>query len=555
MADVDIDSFLLLDNSDLVDSSARLDSLDAPMDLDLCMQLPPLPQVATVATTTPAADVQSSEDTSSPATAMSPSSLFSYYLGAELSAVVRGAAVAASASAAAAAASANHINPHHAKDISVNNHQNFISSTASKAATTPLPPPAIPPARPTAALAAASAVPRSVVPPPLVPAHLVARQPTIAPVDVTTKKRSLFNGASQRDPFASVFSPPDIKSLLKPTTAAAQSVSKLAQLVGHSGEPSAESEGCATADASPAAAALARSSDYHHARRLSRDSSDSPAQLSLAAHLSSSLGSARKKCDVDLSRDGSFDDMDGMEMMEEDSDCEFEPSSSSSLFPAKHANTDPFMLDDNALTLSAKERRQLRNKISARNFRQRKKQYMEMLEGQVRALKNELNTEKRERAKKEDEVAHYKALVEDLTKQLKEWRALGTSTPATVSPSALDAKGTLSAGSAPSPSMAHIKQELTSMLSTETTAQSPSILRTSNRSMLSSHHDLHDGSASGFYSPLRSNRDVSIRVHMALLPDTPVMPFQALPCRLSATADRRWVSDMIGYLVSTPVLV
>ncbi|KAJ3356569.1 hypothetical protein GGF32_001462 [Allomyces javanicus] len=69
-------------------------------------------------------------------------------------------------------------------------------------------------------------------------------------------------------------------------------------------------------------------------------------------------------------------------------------------------------------TLSAKERRQLRNKISARNFRQRRKEYLSHLEDQVAALQAEALAERHARLAAQQQNAQLRQSVEDLMRAL-----------------------------------------------------------------------------------------------------------------------------------------
>ncbi|KAJ1948950.1 hypothetical protein FBU59_001363 [Linderina macrospora] len=72
--------------------------------------------------------------------------------------------------------------------------------------------------------------------------------------------------------------------------------------------------------------------------------------------------------------------------------------------------------------MSSKERRQLRNKISARNFRVRRKEYISNLEAEVRqhreeadGLRKELSTSRAETAQLRDEVAKLRLKLSALT--------------------------------------------------------------------------------------------------------------------------------------------
>jgi hypothetical protein len=89
----------------------------------------------------------------------------------------------------------------------------------------------------------------------------------------------------------------------------------------------------------------------------------------------------------------------------------------SNLWPPKRLNTQPFPLES-PRELSPKARRQIRNKISARNFRQRRKQYMEMLETQVQRLKQELQRERAGRNQLETKNKLFKAHLTELTGKL-----------------------------------------------------------------------------------------------------------------------------------------
>ncbi|KNE72527.1 hypothetical protein AMAG_16572 [Allomyces macrogynus ATCC 38327] len=91
-----------------------------------------------------------------------------------------------------------------------------------------------------------------------------------------------------------------------------------------------------------------------------------------------------------------------------------------SLWPPKHLNTEPFDLDETAAHLTPKERRQLRNKISARNFRQRRKQYLEHLEDQVAALRIDVSHERKHRHWAVERATVLKQKVEELATELAE---------------------------------------------------------------------------------------------------------------------------------------
>ncbi|KNE54150.1 hypothetical protein AMAG_00148 [Allomyces macrogynus ATCC 38327] len=69
-------------------------------------------------------------------------------------------------------------------------------------------------------------------------------------------------------------------------------------------------------------------------------------------------------------------------------------------------------------TLSAKERRQLRNKISARNFRQRRKEYLSHLEDQVAALQAEALAERHARWPRSSKTRSCVSRFEDLMRAL-----------------------------------------------------------------------------------------------------------------------------------------
>jgi len=64
--------------------------------------------------------------------------------------------------------------------------------------------------------------------------------------------------------------------------------------------------------------------------------------------------------------------------------------------------------------LSSKERRQLRNKVSARAFRSRRKEYIGQLEGEVAAKANECNDLKRQNTALMEENARFRSLAEKL---------------------------------------------------------------------------------------------------------------------------------------------
>jgi len=64
--------------------------------------------------------------------------------------------------------------------------------------------------------------------------------------------------------------------------------------------------------------------------------------------------------------------------------------------------------------LSSKERRQLRNKVSARAFRSRRKEYISQLEGELAQKVNEANEYKRINMNLMDENARFKALAQKL---------------------------------------------------------------------------------------------------------------------------------------------
>ncbi|KAJ3106937.1 hypothetical protein HDU97_005218 [Phlyctochytrium planicorne] len=70
-------------------------------------------------------------------------------------------------------------------------------------------------------------------------------------------------------------------------------------------------------------------------------------------------------------------------------------------------------------SLSSKERRQLRNKLSARSFRERRKDYIEALEGEVRKLRKELAESKQRVEASEVEKAHLNDLVSSLSQRMR----------------------------------------------------------------------------------------------------------------------------------------
>jgi hypothetical protein len=81
------------------------------------------------------------------------------------------------------------------------------------------------------------------------------------------------------------------------------------------------------------------------------------------------------------------------------------------------------MLKDPALT--SKERRQLRNKLSARSFRERRKEYIETLEGEIQKCMSETETVKKELDEVRSERDSLKDLVNDLVSRLQAWECLG----------------------------------------------------------------------------------------------------------------------------------
>ncbi|KAG0152277.1 hypothetical protein CROQUDRAFT_35117 [Cronartium quercuum f. sp. fusiforme G11] len=87
--------------------------------------------------------------------------------------------------------------------------------------------------------------------------------------------------------------------------------------------------------------------------------------------------------------------------------------------------------------LSSKEKRQLRNKISARNFRHRRKEHISTLEQQlinrdqlIDSLKNELNQTKSDNLELKSEIEHLKTKWSDLMKKIEEM-SLGVSITST----------------------------------------------------------------------------------------------------------------------------
>ncbi|KAJ2626985.1 hypothetical protein H4R22_004598 [Coemansia sp. RSA 1290] len=96
--------------------------------------------------------------------------------------------------------------------------------------------------------------------------------------------------------------------------------------------------------------------------------------------------------------------------------------------------------------LTSKERRQLRNKISARNFRVRRKEYISNLEAEVRMHKEEADGLRRElSASKKDNVQ----LREELQRLKQKLNAMGISQPSTAAATTATATAPLSAVSAP----------------------------------------------------------------------------------------------------------
>ena len=76
-------------------------------------------------------------------------------------------------------------------------------------------------------------------------------------------------------------------------------------------------------------------------------------------------------------------------------------------------------------SLSSKERRQLRNKLSARSFRERRKEYMDTLEAEVRRHINIANSLREELSSVKNERDSLKSLVNDLVSRLQVWEGLG----------------------------------------------------------------------------------------------------------------------------------
>ncbi|KAJ3195897.1 hypothetical protein HK101_010729 [Irineochytrium annulatum] len=74
--------------------------------------------------------------------------------------------------------------------------------------------------------------------------------------------------------------------------------------------------------------------------------------------------------------------------------------------------------------LSAKERRQLRNKLSARSFRERRKDYIDALENEVRLLRKDGADSKKELQTVSAERDQLRVLVADLTARLQRWEGL-----------------------------------------------------------------------------------------------------------------------------------
>ncbi|KAJ3370532.1 hypothetical protein GGF31_004124 [Allomyces arbusculus] len=143
-----------------------------------------------------------------------------------------------------------------------------------------------------------------------------------------------------------------------------------------------------------------------------------PAPLTAAAPKLPHLRPAAATPDLDDHFDPDhFDDDD-----EHDDDMLVDPPTGHhpSLWPPKHLNTEPFDLDETAAHLTPKERRQLRNKISARNFRQRRKQYLEHLEDQVAALRIDVSHERKHRHWAVERATVLKQKVEELATELAE---------------------------------------------------------------------------------------------------------------------------------------
>lgn len=72
------------------------------------------------------------------------------------------------------------------------------------------------------------------------------------------------------------------------------------------------------------------------------------------------------------------------------------------------------LASDEGKKLSSKERRQLRNKVSARAFRSRRKEYISQLEGEVAIKAQESNTLRTENAQLMEENERYRSLIETL---------------------------------------------------------------------------------------------------------------------------------------------
>ncbi|KAJ2847686.1 hypothetical protein IWW36_003727 [Coemansia brasiliensis] len=111
-----------------------------------------------------------------------------------------------------------------------------------------------------------------------------------------------------------------------------------------------------------------------------------------------------------------------------------------------HSAEDAEMEGIDMKNLTSKERRQLRNKISARNFRVRRKEYISNLEAEVRMHKEEADGLRRElSASKKDNMQ----LREELQRLKQKLNAMGISQPSNATTTTATATAPLSAAPAP----------------------------------------------------------------------------------------------------------